>query len=163
VRLCANASISNCEKWARDYFEQFPKERVGLILLYQAAIVTSGDSSSITHYLLPIQGPQFDAWAHPPGKPARRLPNMAVLIGVISKEASRKVIQIDGRQIPLDDAYAYQRGDIYRFYRFEGSGLEARLSNPAPRIKIHAEIGNDSGSVVLQSVSPETGELLLLP
>ena len=92
VRLCANASVSNCEKWARDYFEQFPKERVGLILLYQAAIVTSGNSNSITHYLLSIQGPQFDAWAHPPGKPARRLPNTAVLIGVISREASRKVI-----------------------------------------------------------------------
>jgi hypothetical protein len=125
-------------------------------LLYQAAIVTSGNSNSITHYLLPIQGPQFDAWAHPPGKPARRLPNMAVLIGVISREASRKVIQ-------MDDAYAYQRGDIYRFCRWEGSELEAHLSNPAPRIKIHAEIGNDSGSVVLQGFLTQTGELLLLP
>jgi hypothetical protein len=163
VRLCANASTSNCEKWARDYFEQFPNERVGLIVLYQAAIVTSGNSSSITHYLLPILGPQFDAWAHPSGKPERRLPNMAVLIGVVSREASRKVIQTDGRQIPLDDAYTYQRGDIYRFYRFDGSGLEAHLSNPAPRIKIHAEIGDDSGSVVLQGILPETGELLLLP
>jgi hypothetical protein len=163
VRLCANASISNCEKWAHDYFEQFPKERVGLIMLYQAAIVTSGNTSSITHYLLPIEGPQFDAWAHPPGKPARRLPNMAILIGVISREASRKVIQTGDRQIPFDDAYVYQRGDIYRFYRWEGAGLEAQLSNPAPRIKIHAEIGNDSGSVVLQGILPETGELLLLP
>ena len=88
---------------------------------------------------------------------------MAVLIGVISREASRKVIQIDGRQIPLDDAYAYQRGDIYRFCRWEGSELEAHLSNPAPRIKIHAEIGNDSGSVVLQGFLTQTGELLLLP
>jgi hypothetical protein len=163
VRLCTNASISNCEKWAHDYFEQFPKERVGLIVLYQAAIVTTGNLSSITHYLLPIQGPQFDAWAQPPGKPARRLPNMAVLIGVVSGQASKKVIQTDGRQIPLDDAYTYQRGDIYRFYRFDGSGLEAHLSNPAPRIKIHAEIGNDSGSVILQGILPETGELLLLP
>ena len=70
---------------------------------------------------------------------------------------------MDGRQIPLDDAYAYQRGDIYRFYRWEGSGLGAHLSNPAPRIKIHAEIGDDSGSVVLQGIFSETGELLLLP
>jgi hypothetical protein len=163
VRLCANASITNCEKWARDYFEQFPNEKIGLILLYQAAIVASGNSSSITHYLLPIQGPQFNAWAHPPGKPARRLPDMATLIGVISKEASRKVIQVDGRQISLDDAYAYQRGDIYRFYRWSGSGLEAQVSNPAPRIKIHAEIGDDTGSITLQGILPETGELLLLP
>jgi hypothetical protein len=108
VRLCATASISNCEKWARDYFEQYPKERVGLILLYQAAVVTSGDTSSITHYVLPILGPQFDAWAHPPNKPARRLPNMTFLIGVVSGAASRKVVLMDDRQIPLDDMYAYQ-------------------------------------------------------
>ena len=66
-------------------------------------------------------------------------------------------------RIPLDDAYAYQRGDIFRFYRLEGSGLDVHLSNPAPRIKIHAEIGDDSGSTVLQMISSEAGELLLLP
>jgi hypothetical protein len=31
---------------------------------------------------------------------------MALLIGVIANEASRKVIQTDSAQIPLDDAYA---------------------------------------------------------
>jgi hypothetical protein len=163
VRLCANASISNCVEWAHDYFEQFPTERVGLILLYQAAVVTSNNTTSFTHYLLPIQGPQFEAWAHPVGKPVRRLPNMAMLIGVIANEAPRKVIQGDSGQIPLDDTYVYQRGDIYRFYRLQGSGLQAHLSNPAPRIKIHAEIENDGGSCILQMISPKTGELLLLP
>jgi len=69
VRLCANASLSNCAEWARDYFAQFPTERVGLILLYHAAVVTSQSSTSIAHYILPIQGPQFEAWAHPAGKP----------------------------------------------------------------------------------------------
>ena len=98
VRLCANASISNCVEWAHDYFAQFPRERVGLILLYQAVVVTSNNSSSITHYLLPIQGPQFEAWAHPAGKPTRQLPNMTILIGVILREAARKLIQTDDRQ-----------------------------------------------------------------
>jgi len=163
VRLCANASLSNCAEWARHYFAQFPTERVGLILLYQAAVVTSDKSTSIAHYFLPILGPQLETWAHPAGKPVRRLPNLAVLIGVTFGAASRKVIQTDGGQIPLDDAYVYQRGDIYRFYRFEGPGLQAHLSNPAPRINIHAEIGDDSRSTVLELISPETGELRLLP
>ena len=89
---------------------------------------------------------------------------MAFLIGVILREPSGKVIKMGGgREIPLDGAYFYQRGDIYRFYQHKSSPLEANLSNPAPRIKIHAEIGNDSGSVVLQMISSETGELLLLP
>jgi hypothetical protein len=73
------------------------------------------------------------------------------------------MIQSAGRQIPLDDACAYQRGDIFRLYRLEGSGLEAYLSNPAPRIKIHAEIGDDNGSIVLRMISSESGDLLLLP
>ena len=125
--------------------------------------MTADNSTSIAHYFLPILGPQFGAWAHPAGKPVRRLPNLAVLIGLKLSEAARKVIQTDDRQIPLDDAYVYQRGDIYRFYRFDGDGLQVHLSNPAPRIKIHAEIGDDSGSTVLEMVSPETGELRLLP
>jgi hypothetical protein len=138
VRLCANASLSNCAEWARDYFTQFPSEKVGLILLYQAVVVTSEISTSIAHYILPIFGPQFEAWTHPSGKLPRRLPNLAVLIGVTLGAASRKVIQTDAGQISLDGAYTYQRGDIYRFCRFDGHEVQAHLSNPAPRIKIHA-------------------------
>jgi hypothetical protein len=163
VRLCASASIKNCVDWARDYFTQFPKERVGLIILYQAATVTSNGQTSLTHHVMPILGPQFASWAHPSSSPARHLPNMSILVGVIIGEASGKVIQVDGRQIPLDDAYSYQRGDIYRFYRLEGSGLQLHLSNPAPGIKIHAEIEKDGDSAVLQMVSSDRGELLLLP
>jgi hypothetical protein len=71
---------------------------------------------------------------------------------------------MDDRQIPLDEMYAYQRGDIYRFYHWDGSSpLQAHMSNPAPRIKVHAEIGNDTGSIVLEGIQPETGELWLLP
>jgi hypothetical protein len=163
VRLCANASFANCAAWARDYFANSPNERVGLILLYQGVVVTSDKSTSLAHYLLPILGPQFEVWAHPPDKPARSLPNVAVLIGVQLQETAQKVLNVDGQHIPLDDLYVYQRGDIYRFYRFDGNGLQVQLSNPAPQIRIHAEIGDDTGSGVLEMVAPETGELRLLP
>ncbi len=56
VRLCANASFANCAAWARDYFANSPNERVGLILLYQAVVVTTDTSTSLAHYLLPILG-----------------------------------------------------------------------------------------------------------
>lgn len=163
VRLCANASVKNCEEWASDYFKQFPNERVGLIILYQAAVVNSESSSSLTHYILPIEGPQFAKWKNPPGLQPRRLPNMGVLVGVILGEASRKVIIVDGgRQIELDGTYSYQRGDIYRLHRMEGGVLNAHLSNPAPGIKIHAEIEVDGQTSGLQMIAPETGELQLL-
>jgi hypothetical protein len=50
-----------------------------------------------------------------------------------------------------------------KFYFSVRMGDNEDAGNPAPRIKIHAEIGNDSGSVVLRGILPETGELLLLP
>ncbi|MGO9005906.1 MAG: hypothetical protein ACLQB4_09105 [Beijerinckiaceae bacterium] len=164
VRLCAGASVKNCKDWADDYFKEYPKERVGLIILYQAAVVNSKESTSLTHYVLPIMGPQYTKWANPPNLPARRLPNMGVLVGVIIHEASRKVILADGgQQIEMDGMYSYQRGDIYRFYRMEGGSIQANLSNPAPGIKIHAEIEIDGQSSGMQMIAPDRGELQLLP
>ena len=158
------ASVKNCKDWADDYFKEYPKERVGLIILYQAAVVNSKESTSLTHYVLPIMGPQYTKWANPPNLPARRLPNMGVLVGVIIHEASRKVILADGgQQIEMDGMYSYQRGDIYRFYRMEGGSIQANLSNPAPGIKIHAEIEIDGQSSGMQMIAPDRGELQLLP
>jgi hypothetical protein len=133
-----------------------------VILLYQAAVVTSETSTSIGHYILPILGPHFETWANPSGKPIRQLPNLAFLIGVNLDAAARKVIQTGTGQISLDGTYTYQRGDIYRFYRFDGTSVAAQVSNPAPRIRIHAEIGDESGSTVLEMISSATGELYLL-
>lgn len=71
-------------------------------------------------------------------------------------------MQTDTGQLPLDDAYSYQRGDIYRYYQARPD-LQVHLSNPAPRIRIHAEIGDGDASAALQMIAPETGEPLLLP
>jgi hypothetical protein len=79
VRLCANASLISCEEWARYYFTQYPNEKVGVILLYQAAVITSALSTSIAHYILPIFGPQCEGWTHPPGKPVRQIAKLSGL------------------------------------------------------------------------------------
>lgn len=164
VRLCASASIKNCTDWARDYFHAYPNEKVGLIILYQAVVVNAPTQTSLSHYILPILGPQFQSWSRPGQGVQRRLPNLTVLVGVVIGQPSRKVIQADGTQIPLDNVYTYQRGDIYRFYKLEGTGLEANLSNPAPGIMIHAEIESpDGSSSVMKMIASEANELLLLP
>ena len=164
VRLCASASIKHCTDWARDYFQDYPNEKVGLIMLYQAAVVNAPTQTSMSHYILPIMGPQFQSWSQPAQGTLRRLPNMTVLVGVIIDQPSGKVIQADDTQTPLDNIYTYQRGDIYRSYKLEGSGLEANLSNPAPGIMIHAEIEfEDGSSSVMKMIASENSELLLLP
>lgn len=50
VRVGAGASIQNCSDWARDYFKLFPDEKVGIIMLYQAAVVNSKDQTSLSHH-----------------------------------------------------------------------------------------------------------------
>jgi hypothetical protein len=163
VRLGGSAPTQQCSEWARDYFVQFPHEKVGIIVLYQAAVVNSKEQTSLSHYILPIEGPQFADWSHPTGKSARRLPDLSVLVGVNIAEASKKVIQTDSGQIPLEGMYTYQRGDIYRSYKFREK-LQCVVSNPAPGIKIHSEIETDDGmSFVMQMIASEQSELLLLP
>lgn len=163
VRLSPSASIKNCLDWAHDYFVQFPKEKVGVIILYQAATVSSNNKTSLSHFIKPILGPHFTFWARPSNAAARRLPNMSVLVGVNIDQASRKVILMGDRQVSLDGTYSYQRGDIYRYYRLNESELEIALSNPAPGIKMHAEVDKGGDSAVMQMISSGRGELLLLP
>jgi hypothetical protein len=162
VRLSANASIMNCTEWARDYFTEFPNEQVGVIILYQAAYVRQEQRYVIGHYIRPILGPQFAAWSEPVGRSGRTLPNLGLLVGVALPDAARKVLLSDGQQIPLYDNYVYQRGDIFKYNRFEGQEVQAELSYPAPGIRIHAEIGDETGSAVFEMISSETGELTLL-
>ncbi len=164
VRLCASASIKNCSDWARDYFEEYPDEKVGVVILYQAAVVNAPTQTSLSHYILPILGPQFRSWSQPEQGINRSLPNMTMLVGVITDQPLSKVIQADGTQIPLDNVYTYQRGDIYRLYKLEGQNVEASLSNPAPGIMIHAEIElPDGSSGIMKMIASESNELLLLP
>jgi hypothetical protein len=164
VRLSLNASIVNCAEWARDYFLKLPNEQVGVVILYQAAVVKQDQNYVIAHYIKPILGPQFATWSQPAGRFGRTLPNVGALVGVALPDAGRKILLRDGQEIPLYDNYVYQRGDIFRYYyRAEDQALLVELSYPAPGIRIHAEIENETGSAVLQMISSEMGELMLLP
>lgn len=65
LRLSASASIEDCVKWATWYFGEYPNIGVELILLYQAvpAIVDlARNISGITHCVIPVQGPRYQAW-----------------------------------------------------------------------------------------------------
>ena len=56
----------------------------------------------------------------------------------------------------------YQRGDVYRAYQLK-DGLTFELSNPAPGVKIHAEIEQDGEFRVMEIIASEQSELWLLP
>jgi hypothetical protein len=163
VRLSATASMKKCAEWADAYFKEYPNEPIGLIFLYQVAVVTEKNSSFISHCIVPVFGPTLRSWAAPVNAPPRRLPNMTVAVGVMLSEPSKKVVMTDRGQIALDDSYTYQRADIYRHYKMGAQPLNMNLSNPAPGVMIHAEveIGGESGA--LKMIAPVQADLLLLP
>jgi hypothetical protein len=113
VRLSATASIKKCIDWASKYFKEYPNEPIGVIILYQAVVVTEKEASSLAHYIVPVLGPRFGSWAAPVDAPQRRLPNMTVVVGVISGQPTKKVLDYGTTRVEIDDCYTFQRADIY--------------------------------------------------
>ena len=163
VRLSATASIKKCIEWADEYFKEYSDEPIGVILLYQAVVVTDKGASSIAHYIVPVLGPKYRSWAAPVNGPLRRLPNMTILVGVIIAQAPKKVLENGTARIDLDDSYTFQRADIYRYYKADDAPLNIILSNPAPGVMIHAAVEHAGQSRTMKMVAPIQADLLLLP
>jgi hypothetical protein len=163
IRLSATASIKKSTEWANEYFKEHSDEPIGVILLYQVAVVTDKGASSIAHCIVPVLGPQYRSWAATATAPPRRLPNMTVLVGSIIGQPAKKVMQTDTARIDLGDSYTFQRADIYRYYKKGGAPLNVILSNPAPGVMIHAEVEVDGQSGTMKKVAPIQADLLLLP
>jgi hypothetical protein len=163
VRLSATASISRCVEWADEYFKEYPDEPVGVIILYQATVVTEKGETSLSHCIMPIAGPRYSAWSAPANVAPRTMPNMTVVVGLVLPRPAKKALDNGTSRIDIDDCYTFQRGDIYRFYKKGDQDLEVKLSNPAPGIMIHAEVEVDGESRIMKMVAPEQGDLMLLP
>ena len=78
-------------EWAADYFGQYPQAKIELIMLYQAvpAVDLQAKTTPITHYFLPVAGPNFAGWQA--GKPARRL-TIHPLIGTVQSKPTSLVL-----------------------------------------------------------------------
>jgi hypothetical protein len=165
VRLSATASIPKCTEWANEYFRTYPNEPVGLVILYQAVVVTdlAKGVSPMTHYVIPVFSPKFQEWTANAGGVARKLPNMSVLVGVTVGKPTKMVLTDGKTQTEMDDWYTYQKADIYRFYRKDEKDLTCELSNPAPGRMIHADIEIAGQSGIIEMIAPNQFDLLLLP
>jgi hypothetical protein len=161
LRLSASASIADCLEWAKWYLNEYPDTAVELILLYQAVpavLDIARNISGITHCVVPVQGPRFQAWQS--ADPKRRFV-MRTLIGTVVDKPTRMILTDgQGDQVPIDGMYFYQRGDIYRFYPAGPAPVSVGISAPSPGILIHADI---EGLGAMQMKAPANPELLLLP
>jgi hypothetical protein len=161
LRLSASASIADCIEWAKWYLGENPNTAVELILLYQAVpavLNLARDISGITHCVIPVPGPRFQAW-HSADR--RRRFVMRTLIGTVIAKPTRMVLTSgQGDQVPIEGMYFYERGEIYRFCPAGPAPVSARISRPSPGVLIHADIG---GLGAVQMIAPPNPELLLLP
>jgi len=164
LRLSNTASIARCREWATWYFTEYPDDPVDVILLYQAAVTTdaAANTSSIVHYLAQIPGPRFGTWQKKEDGGVRLLPNMSILVGVISNEQPRLLLTGDGVSgVDMSDYYLYQRADAFQRVEF-GEGASADLSNPASGIMIHAVFEQDGAPVMTLSSKAEREKVLAL-
>jgi hypothetical protein len=166
LRLSNTASIAKCRDWANWHFSEYPNDPVDIIMLYQAVVTTdaASDTSSITHYVQVITGPQFLAWQKKKDGEMRRLPNMSFLVGVISSEQPRLLLTSDGvKGVNMSDYYVYQRADAYQKVELQ-EGASVNLSNPASGIMIHAIFEqNGVPTMTLSSKAEREKVLALLP
>jgi hypothetical protein len=158
MRLSATASMSECRKWVDDYFVQYPETKVELIMLYQAVPATDlkTNKTSITHFFLPLPGPNFARWQA--GGPSRRFA-IHPLIGTVQSSPTETVLFDGDTARPFPAHYVFQRADVFHYYDPSKAPVNATLHNPAPGVFHHAVI---AGATISMRAS-EDGRLLLLP
>jgi hypothetical protein len=164
LRLSNTASISKCRDWATWYFKEYPDDPVDAVLLYQSVVTTdvASDTSSIAHHVSITTGPRFHAWQRKKDGGIRRLPNMSVLVGVISPTQPPLRLTRDGvNGADLSNCYLYQRADVYLKAEF-GDAATGKLSNPASGVMIHAVFEQNGAPVMTLSPKAEQGKVLAL-
>lgn len=165
LRLSATASIEACTDWASWFFTETPDTTLALLLLYQTAVVATADGQFyVTHFLKQIPGPRFAAWRQRPDGSKRQLPDLAVLIGVVTQTPPTLALTNDATGIDLSRHYAYQRADIFKTHDPTYSSNRIDIGHPAPGVAIHLVLeGPGMAPMVLEKRGDRDAKLLLLP
>ncbi len=164
LRLSATASIEKCMEWANWYFQDDPDSPVGVILLYQTAVADTGPAQSgVTHFLIPILGPRFDAWRTLENGTKRSLPSLSVFVGQVVDKPVALALSDGGSSVDISSYYAYQRADIYKTHDPSLSSGMIEIGSPAAGVTLHLVLetpGYDPNVISKIHHTPRTLELL---
>jgi hypothetical protein len=166
LRLSATASIPACIDWANWYFQENPDSPLGVILLYQSAVVSEGGGkqSSVAHFFAPIVGPLFQVWRQRPDGSVRALPQISIFVGSVA--ANPPTLQLSGDEVSFDISryYAYQRGDIYKTHNPAFPSGMIDVGSPGPGVTVHLVLeGPGMPPHVLSAINHADKTLELLP
>jgi hypothetical protein len=126
----------------------------------QPSIVRENGSSRVNTVLSIIEGPHAGLQAS--RKRGEKL-SIEVLVGNISSEPSRVLLQVDGQNIELSPHhYIYQDSDFYVLSKIENGVARGDLTSPASGVRNHSVVDIGGEEIGLTGrLFPRAEELLI--
>jgi hypothetical protein len=161
MRVPETISLHTCDRWVKAYLANNPASPIDGVYLYQLTVVEQPDDRSVMgHALCVSETPRFAECRAPPCGARRGFAlNLAVGTGI---PPSR--LQLVGGPMPLnmEEAYHYQRGDLFRLYTFDpDKPTSVLIRNLASGIFQHAVLQSPDGHSALGGHFPPLKDITL--
>lgn len=162
MRVHSSADVGLISGVVKELLAQEVSGDIGFdgFIIAQPSIVRDNGSSRVNTVFSIIEGPHVGLQA------SRKLGekiSIEVLVGSLSSEPSRVLLQVDGRNIELSPhQYIYQDSDFYVLSKMENGAATGDISSPASGVRNHSVIDIDGQEIGLTGrLTPRAEELLV--
>ncbi|GFZ71550.1 Uncharacterized protein ALO70_01980 [Pseudomonas amygdali pv. eriobotryae] len=163
MRVQSSADVALISDVAKELIEHgVSGDDVGVdgFIIVQPSVVREGDSSMVNTVFSIVEAPHAGLQAS--RKQAENI-SIDVLVGGVSSEASRELLQVDGNILELPPhQYVYQDSDFYILSKMENGVATGNVSSPASGVRNHSvfDIGGQEMGLTGR-LSPRAEELLI--
>ena len=163
VHLPVTASLSNCFRWANEYFENHPEKPISGVILYQPSVATDVDSNEtfINHCCVICSNKRFADWANL--HPSNRI-SMTVPIGRTSQSPTESKMVMGTEMVSIDNRYIFQAGHHYILPSSQDGKINGVISRLGSGIFTHLVLKifpNEPEFVISGHFAPEDTLLIL--
>jgi len=163
MRIPETISLVACDQWTKDFVRDNSQVPIDGIYLYQLTVADMPNGqTALSHALAANELQSFKDWRSPVGKP-RRVFSINYPVGIISMQPTRRQIVGGAMPLQLDDGYVYQRGNLFKMFKFDPNGVtNLSITNIASGIVQHAVVEDAGGQqMVLSGYFPPLKEITL--
>lgn len=140
IHLPKIASRENCQKWVKDYFEQYPEKPISGVILYQPLVVSNKDgngtyiSNGVSIICREKFIKDFESFfpldlTFPIGKPEGVFPQPKIFIQETATTAF---------EIVMNNSYVFQQGHHFYDAQAKGEAIEGTINKVASGIFTHS-------------------------
>lgn len=160
--LPENASMANCEDWAKQYFADRPDGLVDLVIFYQPAVVNGSQTSIIGHSFVHVPGPRFAKWFRPANGKRRQFSGSVYVGEILQEPAKLELRNDDGATLSLENHYVFESGHLFVGFESAGGRLDMVVRQPAPGLLNHAvALMPDGSQLEVRGIFPPTMDLIV--